>query len=117
MKFIYTFTLVFAAFFANAQTNSLRLNQNIVLPKDSIESKNLATSLNEFLLSAQKPNVENKFVFDSEKIETFIQLDEVNGIEKSGKYKDDFFYKPYLTNVVLLKDNNYLVQVSYIGIN
>ncbi len=117
MKFIYTLTLIFATFFANAQTNSLRLNPNIVLPKDSIESKNLTTSLNEFLLSAQKPNEENKFVFDSEKIETFIQLDEVNGIEKSGKYKDDFFHKPYLTNVVLLNDNNYLVQVSYIGIN
>jgi hypothetical protein len=117
MKFISTLTLIFATLFANAQTNSLRLNANIVLPKDSIESKNLITSLNDFLLSAQKPNEENKFVFDSEKIETFIQLDEVNGIEKSGKYKDDFFYKPYLTNVVLLKDNTYLVQVAYIGTN
>ncbi|MEO6305395.1 MAG: hypothetical protein ABIP51_19695, partial [Bacteroidia bacterium] len=39
------------------------------------------------------------------------------GIEKSGKYKDDFFYTPYLTNVVLLKDSSYLIQVSYIGIN
>jgi len=117
MKFIYTLTLIYATVFANAQTNSLRLNPNIVLPKDSIESKNLTTSLNNFLLSAQKPNEENKFVFENEKNETFIQLDEINGIEKSGKFKDDFFYKPYLTNVVLLKDNNYLIQVSYIGTN
>lgn len=117
MKFIYTLTLVFVTFSANAQTNPLRLNPNIALPKDSIESKTLTTSLNDFLLSAQKPNEENKFVFDSERIETFIQLDEINGIEKSGKYKDDFFYKPYLTNVVLLKDKNYLIQVSYIGTN
>ena len=116
MKFISILTLIFATFFANAQTNSLQVNPNIVLPKDSIESKNLITSLNDFLLSAQKPNEENKFVYDSEKIETFIQLDEISGIEKNGKYKDDFFYKPYLTNVVLLKGNNYLIQVSYIGI-
>lgn len=115
MKLIITATFFLAALFANAQTNSLRLNPNIVLPKDSIESKALTTALNDFLLSAQKPNEENKFVFESEKIETFIQLDEINGIEKSGKYKDDYFYKPYLTNVVLLKDNNYLIQVSYIG--
>lgn len=117
MKLIYTLTLLLSTLFANAQTNSLRLNQNIVLPKDSIESKILTTSLNDFLLSAQKPNEENKFVFENEKIETFIQLDEIKGIEKSGKYKDDFFYKPYLTNVVLLKDKNYLIQVSYIGTN
>ncbi len=57
---------------------------------------------------AQKPNEENKFVFEGEKLEAFIQLDEINGIEKSGKFKDDYFYKPYLTNVVLLKDITYL---------
>jgi hypothetical protein len=117
MKFSPALMLIFAVFFANAQTNSLRINPNIILPKDSIESKNLTTSLNNFLLSAQRPNEENMFVFDSEKIETFIQLDEVNGIEKSGIYKDDFFYKPYLTNVMPLIDNQYLVQVSYIGTN
>lgn len=117
MKLILTWALLFSTLFTNAQTNALRLNPNIVLPKDSIESKNLTNSLNNFLLSAQKSNEENKFVFEREKIETFIQLDEVKGIEKSGKYKDDYFYKPYLTNVVLLKDNNYLLQVSYIGTN
>lgn len=117
MKLILTWTLLFSTLFTNAQTNALRLNPNIVLPKDSIESENLTNSLNNFLLSAQKSNEENKFVFEREKIETFIQLDEVKGIEKSGKYKDDYFYKPYLTNVVLLKDNNYLLQVSYIGTN
>ena len=117
MKLIYTLTLLFMAFCMNAQTNSLQLNPNIVLPKDSIESKNLTTSLNDFLLSAQKPNEENKFILESEKIETFILLDEINGIEKNVKLKNDFFYKPYLTNLVPLKDNNYLVQVSYIGTN
>ncbi|HEY0092528.1 MAG TPA: hypothetical protein VGB43_08590 [Flavobacterium sp.] len=117
MKIICTLALMFAIVSANAQTNSLRITPDIILPKDSIESKNLKTSLNSFLLSAQKANEENKFVFDSERIETFILLDELKGLEKSEKYKDDFFYKPYLTNVVLLKDNNYLIQVSYIGTN
>lgn len=115
MKNIYTLTLLITTLFVNAQSGSLRLNSNIVLPKDSIVSKNLTNSLNDFLVSAQKPNEENKFVFESEKIETFILLDEINGIEKSGKYKDDFFYKPYLNNVMPLKDTSYLIQVSYIG--
>ncbi len=117
MKRIITTTLFFATFLAYSQTKYLQINPNIVLPKDSIISKSLISSLNEFLLAAQKSNEENKFIFEDEKIETFIQLDELIGIEKSGKFKDDFFYKPYLTNVVLLKENNYLIQVSYIGTN
>ena len=113
---IYTI-LFLVAFFANSQTNYVQINPNIVLPKDSITSKSLTASLNEFLLAAQKSNEKNKFVFEKEKIETFLLLDELLGIEKSGKYKDDYFYKPYLTNVVLLNDNTYLIQVSYIGTN
>ena len=113
---IYTI-LFLVAFFANSQTNYVQINPNIVLPKDSITSKSLTASLNEFLLAAQKSNEKNKFVFEKEKIETFLLLDELLGIEKSGKYKDDYFYKPYLTNVVLLNDNTYLIQVSYIGIS
>lgn len=103
--------------FVNSQTNILRVNPNINLPKDSLESKILTSTLNDFLVSAQKPNEENKFVFETEKAETFILLDEINGIEKSEKFKDDYFYKPYLTNIVPLKDNQYLVQISYIGTN
>ena len=117
MKLFYLFTFSFITQLVNAQTTYLRINPNIILPKDSTESKNLIGALNDFLLAAQKPNEENTFVFENEKIETFILLDEINGILKSGKFKDDFFYKPYLTNAVLLNDNNYLIQVSYMGVN
>ena len=113
MKLTYTLTLFITTLFLNAQTNNLQLNSNIILPKDSIESKNLTTSINEFLVAAQQPNEENKFVLESEKIETFILLDEINGIEKSGKFKDNFFYKPYLTNVVSIEKDKDLVQISY----
>ena len=117
MKILINLILVFSSIFACAQPSLLKINSNIVLPKDSMESVNLLAALNNFLLAAQKVNEENKFVMESEKIETFIQLDEINGIEKSGKYKDDFFYKPYLANIVLLRDSNYFIQVSYIGTN
>jgi hypothetical protein len=115
MKSISIFiTSLFVITYANAQ-NSLRVNPNISLPKDSIETKMLISSLNDLLVSAQKPNEENKLVLESEKVETFILLDELKGIEKSGKFKDDYFYEPYLINVVPLKENQYLIQISFIG--
>lgn len=116
IKLIITTTLLLATIFANAQTTYLRINQNIVLPKDSIECNVLTTSINDFLLSAQKPNEENKFVFEGEKIETFILLDEINGIEKASELNDNNFFIPYLTNIIKIEDNNYFIQVSYIGI-
>ena len=115
MKIICTWAILLTSIFVKSQTNPLILNPNIVLPKDSIEAKNLIISLNAFLLSARQPIEENNYVLESEKIETYILLDEMNGIEKNVKFNKDFFYKPYLTNVVLLNDNNYLIQLSYIG--
>jgi hypothetical protein len=100
-----------------SQTSRLIVNPAIYLPNDSTVSKQLIVSLNAFLILAQKPNSENSLIFPAEKIETFIQLDEVNGIEKSDRFKDNFFYKPYLTNVVFIEDNKYLIKVSYIGVN
>ncbi len=117
MKTIISIIIILATLVVKAQTNTLRINPNIVFPKDTIISKALKSSIDNFLLSAQKPNEANSFVFEEEKVETFILLDEIKGIEKSGKFKDDYFYKPYLTNVVLLENKNYLIQVSYIGTN
>lgn len=117
MKKIFTLTLLIATIFANAQSKKLIVNEYIGLPKDSIEAKSLINSLDNFLIDAQKPNEENKYILPSQKIETFIQLDEVNGIEKSGRFKDDFFYKPYLTNIVAIEKGKYLIKVSYIGVN
>ncbi len=116
MKLLFAFTFfIVTSFCAIAQNNTLIINPNISLPNDSIVSKTLITSLNDFLIAAQKPNEENTLVYENEKIETFILLDEVNGIEISGKFKDDHFYKPYLTNLVALNSNQYLIQVSYLG--
>ena len=117
IKHFATLTLLLATFCVKAQNNPVRINPGIIMPKDSIESKLLILTLNDFLAAAQKPNEENKLVLKTEKLETFILLDEINGIEKSGKFKDEYFYKPYLTNIVPLKNNKYLITVSYIGVN
>ena len=115
MKFIYSLILLITTFYVNAQINPLRVNPNINLTKDSIESKMLITAINNFLYAAQNDNNENKYILDKDKIETFILLDEIGGIEKSVKYKDEHFYKPYLTNLLDLKDSTYLIDISYIG--
>ena len=117
IKHFATLTLLLATFCVKAQNNPVRINPGIIMPKDSIESKLLILTLNDFLAAAQKPNEENKLVLKTEKLESFILLDEINGIEKSGKFKDEYFYKPYLTNIVPLKNNKYLITVSYIGVN
>lgn len=114
------FTLILAAFAISgtfAQTNPLIIAKNISLPKDSVETKYLLLSLNNLLIAKEKPNEENIYVYESQKIETFILLDEMNGIEKSTKFKDDFFYKPYLNNIINLNKTDYLIQISYVGIN
>lgn len=105
------------AFFAEAQVQQISVNANIKLPKDSTESVLLITSLNKFLDAAQAPNEENKFVLESQKIETFILLDEIYDIQKSKEFEDEHFYKPSLINIVSIEEGGYLLQLSYIGIN
>lgn len=115
-KVIYFLVFMSIVDFLHSQTNSLLVHSNIQLSKDSNENKKLLESLNAFLLKAQGPNEKNDMVFESEKVETFLLLDELNGIQKSGKFQDSLFYKPYLNNVVRLSDKEYFVQISYLGV-
>ncbi len=117
LKSILTIALLGTTLFLNAQTKGVIVNPNINLFRDTLETKKFLSSLNDFLAAAQGPNEENKFVLSSEKIETYIQLDEINNIQKSGRFKDDYFYKPYLTNIVQMRDKKFFIQVSYIGVN
>jgi hypothetical protein len=100
---------------AYAQAVPLRIHSNIQLPKDTIDRKTLLASLNDFLAVVEKPNEENTFVLENEKLETFVELDELKDITKGKQYNDDYFYKPYLTNVVSQGNHQYLIQVSFIG--
>jgi hypothetical protein len=100
-----------------AQTNPLIVPANVVLPKDTLVANHLIKSLNGFLSQKESPNKENVFVLKEDLLETSILLDEMKGIEKSGKFKDDNFYKGYLTNVVQIDKSNFIIQFSYIGVN
>ena len=106
----------FNEFDFNRTDNPLIITDNINLPTDSIIKNQLLASLNGFLEQKEKPNKENTFVLNADLLETSILLDEIKGIERNRKLNDNNFYKAYLTNAAPLNDNNFLVQLSYIGL-
>lgn len=114
MKLKFTLALIIFSNFFFAQ-NQLIVNPNIQLPKDSLESKTIISCINKFLAEKEKPNEEIALVSPQNKLETFLEIDELKGIEKSGKFKDEHFYKPYLTNLIKLNDNLYKIQIAFIG--
>lgn len=99
-----------------AQTRKIQVNANINLPKDSIVSKKLIASLNDFLLQKDKANEQNTLVFKEESIETFVLLDEMIGMEKRKKEEAEDYFKPYLTNVAPINATDYIVQLAFIGV-
>lgn len=100
-----------------SQTNELIINSNVKLPTDSDESTLLITCLNNFLNSKETLNENNTYVLPSERIETFVLLDELYNIQNSKQFNNATFYKPYLTNVINLTGEKYLLQLAYIGVN
>ncbi|MFH7013923.1 hypothetical protein ACHRV5_18855 [Flavobacterium sp. FlaQc-52] len=115
---IFLLTLLLSFTISNfGQTKSITLSANVNLPKDTIVSNRLVKSLNDFLALKENPNKENVFVEKEDLLETSLLLDEIKKIERNAKTKDDNFYKGYLTNVVQLDKDNFLVQFSYMGVN
>lgn len=117
LKHIFTNTLFLLSTIIFSQNHPLIIPSNINLPKDTIVSSNLIQSLNGFLSQKENENKTNTYVLSQDLLETSVLLDEMKGVEKSRKYKDDHFFKGYLNNVVTFDENNFLIQFSYIGIN
>lgn len=116
MKNLIVILFALIAFSSFAQNNPLIIQLKINLPNDSILKMQLINSINGFLSQKEKPNKENTFVLKEDLLETSVLLDEIKEIEKSNKYKDNNFFKGYLTNISQLNENKFSVQFSYIGI-
>jgi hypothetical protein len=117
LKMIFNTIMLVMGALAIGQSKPIIVPTNLNLPKDTITTNSLIKSLNGFLGKKEKPNKENTFILNENLLETSVLVDEMKEIEKSGKFKDNNFYKGYLNNVVQLDKNNFLVQFSYIGIN
>ena len=87
------------------------------LPQDTIVKNQLINSLNGFLSQKENPNKDNTYVLKECLLETSDLLDEIKGMEQNAKKQDKDFYKCYLTNVIKVDVNNYIVQFSYIGVD
>jgi len=87
------------------------------LPIDSLTKKELISALNGFLIQKEKPIDQNQYVLKEDRLEMSALVDEMKGMDKNKKLKDDNFYRANLTNIVDLNDNTFLVQVSYLGIS
>ncbi|HEV3326695.1 MAG TPA: hypothetical protein VG052_13850 [Puia sp.] len=99
-----------------SQTQPLIVPKNVRLPTDSVRRVQLITSLNGFLAQASGPNKDNMFVQAAFLPETSALLDEMKGLSDPGADKSNV-YRCYLTNVDWLDSSDYIVQVSYLGIN
>ncbi|MBO9727775.1 MAG: hypothetical protein J7623_03945 [Chitinophaga sp.] len=73
----------------------------------------LFSDLNEFLAQKNKPVDSNSRVAPEYALETAVLLDELKGIEKSAKYKNDYFYRCYLNNLTTQSDGIFSIQFSY----
>jgi hypothetical protein len=97
------------------QSNPVRILNSISLPKDTAIKESLLHALNGFLSRKDSANAENGFVSKADLLATSLLLDEMKGIEKSVRYNNNNFYKPYLTNVMQTDEHTYLLQLSYMG--
>ncbi|MFN3195259.1 MAG: hypothetical protein ACE364_04845 [Chlorobiota bacterium] len=90
---------------------------NLKLTKDSIANFQILKSLDLFLSNINNdyeyiPNVDS-----SEKIETYILIDEIISLDSRVIKEDTNTFDPYITNLLPLKDSTYLASISYLGIN
>jgi hypothetical protein len=88
----------------------------VKLPQDSFVRNNLASCLSNYIDLTNGDNKDNAFIAPKHSAHTYDLSDEVKGMCKSAQYKNDFFYKPYLNNVVQKDDSTYYIQISFIGI-
>ncbi len=116
LSLIFT-TLLISFFHLNATEMRIVIPEFIRLPKDSIVANKLLKSLESFIEQKDAPNNANQFVNQDYLLETSVQLDELKGIEKNTKYKEDSFYKCYLSSLVKLNEKQYIVQFSYMAVS
>jgi len=106
--------LAMLSYFSHAQ--SVIIGSNVNLPPDSITRNQLLRSLNGFLAQKEKTNKDNSYVLKEYLPETSDLLDEIKRMEQNNVLKVPDFYKCYLTNAAKTGENDYVVQIAYIGI-
>ncbi len=95
--------------------------QSVTVPKevrflvDSATKQQLVESLNQFLAQKESPNKADQYVLPADLPAMSALLDELKGMDKNIKLKDDHFYKPVLENLVDAGNRRLVVQFAYLG--
>ena len=95
--------------------------QFVVVPKDerflidSVSKNQILEALNQFLEQKEGPNKANTCVLKDDLPAMSALLDEMKGMDKNPKLKDDHFYKPYVENIADAGNNNFIIQLNYLG--
>jgi hypothetical protein len=108
---------VLAGIACNLHAQSIIIPNWINLPQDTIVKNQLIKSLNGFLSQKEKSNKDNTYVLKECLLETSDLLDEIKGMGQNAKKQDKDFYKCYLTNLIKVDADNYIVQFSNIGVD
>ncbi|MBX2817809.1 MAG: hypothetical protein KTR24_17520 [Saprospiraceae bacterium] len=95
------------------QYDVLTVQEDIVLPEDSLESASLLHALDAFLSGAHK----NSLQHGVPNAETQILVDELIDIPQNDALDDSTFFTPHLTNVVPLDTSTFGLHVAYLGVN
>ena len=114
-KLLLTIICLINAFICYSQIDKITVPAYVRLPADSVQAKNLISSLEGFLQATTKPNNENPFVWKEQLTETSALLDELKGMENGNKPDQKNNYSCTLNNVVLMDSTDYILQFSYIG--
>lgn len=114
MKNTFTILLTLLLTTTHAQHDILK-NSWVKFSRDSTINDRLKSSLNNFLMEANKGNYTTKYV-DQEHLknnEYFYQ--EFEQITNSRYFKDSLFFKPQLLKSVKNESNDYYLTIQYIG--
>ena len=108
---------IFSSNLAKCQNETLIIQKNIHLPKDSLLQGQLLGSINGLLAQLDKENKDNSFVLAEDLLEMSLLLDEMKNLGKSEEFNEDHFYQPYLTSLLKLDSNQFIIQVSFLGVH
>ncbi|HMG81654.1 MAG TPA: hypothetical protein VK559_01335 [Ferruginibacter sp.] len=122
MKKLLLFVLVVAiAKSSFAQSTSLKkgfkvsINPYIQLPEDSVVAKKLISSINSLISLTDSESITSMYIDSTDKAANLGLLSGMAAFPANDT--DNFYYKPYLTNVYQLPNKEYAIQIAYIGVD
>lgn len=112
----FLFSAAFSALILTTNAQSVTAPKEVRILVDSVTKQQVVESLNQFLAQKEGPNKSNQLVLQSDLPAMSALLDELKGMDKNNKMKDDHFFKPVLQNLADAGGGRVFLQVAYLGV-